>query len=900
MRYFALLFFVVFGFSTLQAQCNYTLVLGDSFGDGWNGGQMILVQNGDTIAFLIGPDFNPNSGANDTTVIVSVIPGLPVELIWNVPGNWPTEMSVALFDENGVQVFLMPNNSAVLALTTLFTSTPTCAPCNGNPTPGNTISSNGSALCNGATTVLTLQNPTLGADVSYQWFNSTDGITFSPITGATSPTYSITAAVDEYFYCAVTCSGFTTTNSTTTHITINLPNQCYCEPIYFNGTQAGDLISNVEIIGTTLANNTGFIAGGPSYTFFTGQPNYTATLLPSASYSLAIATGEYGSQGYAAWIDYNDDGFFTINERIGYTIGTIGTGFTMGQVNDSSSFIISLTCNPPSGIHRLRIRGAYFTDGDQIDPCLSYGFGETEDYNITIAPPPACPSAGLVVSTTTTQTSATVGWLLSCSSSTIFDLEYGPVGFTPGSGTFLNNQTITLSSDTASFTFNGLTPNTEYTFYYRANCGLDSSLWSAANDFRTLCSSITALGWCEGFDSDSQTEQCWTVLNLNNDFSAWDTNTDFNQLNGNNCASISTDFNAGANDDWLITPQLTLTGTEILSFNYRVISSFEPNDMKIKISTTGNSPSDFTQTLMSLDSIANITYQDTSINLSSFTGNVYIAFHVPAGGLDGWILYLDQICIQACAPATITNDSIEICQTADSLDLTTVLNIGQSLGSWSLAQNPTALNGSMLDLNALTTGNYLVNYLVNNACQSTSAYALVNLYEPSNAGIDSAVILCKGQPFDLFNALTGTFQTSGTWYSPSNQPLPGSFIVTENFPGQFNYDYIMTNGVCPSDTSNALLIINDCIYVGLDELKNEKVTVYPNPTSDVLNINATGIFGISMFYVQDLNGRLVYQQESTFETLMKQTIDVSKLGIGLYHLIVINKDEKWVIPFSKN
>ena len=110
----------------------------------------------------------------------------------------------------------------------------------------------------------------------------------------------------------------------------------------------------------------------------------------------------------------------------------------------------------------------------------------------------------------------------------------------------------------------------------------------------------------------------------------------------------------------------------------------------------------------------------------------------------------------------------------------------------------------------------------------------------------------------------------------------------------------MTNGVCPSDTSNALLIINDCIYVGLDELNNEKVTVYPNPTSDLLNINATGISGKSMFYVQDLNGRLVYQQESTFETLMKQTIDVSKLGTGLYHLIVINKDEKWVIPFSKN
>lgn len=900
MKYFALLSFLVFGYISSLAQCNYTLVLADSYGDSWNGGQMIMVQNGDTIAFLNGPGFNPSTGANDTTVIVPVTPGLPVDLIWNIAGNWPSEMSVTLFDENGTQAFSMPNNSGSLALTTLFTSIPTCAPCNGNPTPGNTLSSNGFALCPNATTVLSLQTPTLGAGVTYQWFNSTDGVNFTPITGATSSSYSITATVDEYYYCAVTCSGFTTTNSTTGYITINQPTQCYCVPIYFNGTQAGDLISNVEIIGTTLANNTGFVSGVPSYTFFTGQPNYTTTLIPSSSYSLSIATGEYGSQGYAAWIDYNDDGVFTINERIGYTNGTIGTGFTMGQVNDSSSFVISLTCNPPAGVHRLRIRGAYFTDGDQIDPCSSYGYGETEDYEITIAPPPACPSAGLVVSTTTTQTSATVGWLLNCSSSQIYDLEYGPVGFVPGTGTFLNNQTITLVGDTAFFTFNGLTPNTEYSFYYRANCGSDSSLWSAANDFRTLCSSITALGWCEGFDSDSQTEQCWTVLNANNDFSAWDTNTDFNQLNGDNCASISTDFNAGANDDWLITPQLTLTGTEILSFNYRVISEFEPNDLKVKISTTGNNPADFTQTLMSLDSIGNIIYQDTAINLTSFTGNVYIAFHIPAGGLDGWVLYLDQICVEACVPSSITSDSIDICQTADSLDLTTVLNIGQSAGVWSLTQNPTALTGFILDLNSLTTGNYMVNYLVNNACQSTSAYAMVNMYEPSNAGIDSAVILCKGQPFDLFDALTGTFQTSGTWYSPSNQPLPGSFIVTGNFPGQFNYDYIMTNGVCPSDTSNALLIVNDCIYVGLDELNNEKVTVYPNPTSDLLSIKADGIIGNSNLYIQDLNGRVVYKEVVTGESLMKHSMDVSKLSTGLYHLILVNKDEKHVISFSKN
>jgi hypothetical protein len=637
--------------------------------------------------------------------------------------------------------------------------------------------------------------------------------------------------------------------------------------------------------------------GDTSYTYYTGQPNYTATLLPSASYSLFVATGEYGSQGYAAWIDYNDDGIFDISERIGYTNGTIGTGWTQGQVNDSSTFVISLSCAPPAGVHRMRIRGVYFEDGDQIDPCDLYTYGETEDYDITIAPPPSCPSAGLVVSTTTTQNSATVSWLLTCSTASVFDLEYGPQGFIQGTGIVLNNQTVTITGDTATITILGLIDNTDYTFYYRANCGNETSLWSAANDFTTLCSSITAIGWCEGFDSDSQTEQCWTILNANNDFTSWNTNTDFNQFNGDNCASISTDFNNGNNDDWLITPRLTLNGTEILKFKYRALSEFEPNDLKVKISTTGMNPADFTTTLISLDSISNITYLDTSVNLSAYTGDVYIAFHVPQGGLDGWVLYLDQICITECVPANITDDSLQICQTADSLDLTTVLNIGQSQGNWSLNSNPTALSGSTLYLDSLITGVYGINYLVNDACQSTAATATIFMYEPSNAGIDSAVILCKGQPFDLFDALTGNFQTGGTWYDPNNQTLTSSSIVTGNFPGQFNYDYVMTNGVCPSDSSNALLIVNDCVYIGINELDYNSVTIYPNPASDWLNIDWNG--KVENIIAMDASGRVLSKITISPES-QSFNFPLNNIEKGTYWLVLENGSSRIVKPWIKN
>jgi hypothetical protein len=782
--------------------------------------------------------------------------------------------------------------------TTIVTYVSPAFPCSGVPAPGNTLCSAGNSVCPNASINLTLQNPMLGSGITYQWYSSTDGVNYSPIVGANAATYSTSISVPTYFYCSEDCAG-STTNSTPISLTIAPFNQCYCTPLYFTGTDSGDLISNVEIEGTTLANNTGFVAGGPSYTFFTGQPNYTATLIPSNSYNLNISTGEWGSQGYAAWIDYNDDGIFDLTERIGYTIGTIGNGFTDGQVNASSSFTISLACTPPVGSHRLRIRGAYFVNGDLIDPCLEYSYGETEDYQITIAAPPACPSAGLMTSYTSTQTTATVNWALNCSSASVFNIEYGPQGFTPGTGTLLANQTVTVVNDTASFSFTGLTATTNYDFYYQAVCGGTTSSWSATSTFTTACGSIAALGWCEGFDNTSSSEQCWSVLNVNNDFSSWDTNTDFNQLNGDNCASISTDFNAGANDDWLISPQLVLTGSELLSFHYRVISEFEPNDLKVKISTTGNAPADFTTTLLSLDSIANTVYADTSVNLSAYTGSVYIAFHIPPGGLDGWILYLDQICVGSCSSSTISDDSVQVCASSNTLDLSTVLNIGQSIGTWNLPNNQNAIDGEILLLDSIAEGTYAIQFLVNNVCQSASAIATVELFAESNAGIDSSVILCKGEPFDLFNSLGGDFQTGGVWYDPSNQQLQSSSIVTGNFPGQYNYDYIVANGVCPSDTSNALIIVNDCVWVGLEDLSSTGIKLYPNPTEGVLNVSIENPSSSYRIEITDINGRLIFSDGAKNAQNGLIAINVEKLVPGMYYLNLIDSSKRKVVSFIK-
>src|SRR5690606_13515567 len=76
------------------------------------------------------------------------------------------------------------------------------------------------------------------------------------------------------------------------------------------------------------------------------------------------------------------------------------------------------------------------------------------------------------------------------------------------------------------------------------------------------CSPFT-VPFQEGFNSNSTTESCWTVLNLNNDTDEWLLNNTINPFDGNECAMLFTNGNGtgdNSNNDWLISPQINLNG----------------------------------------------------------------------------------------------------------------------------------------------------------------------------------------------------------------------------------------------------------------------------------------------------------------------------------------------------
>jgi hypothetical protein len=261
-----------------------------------------------------------------------------------------------------------------------------------------------------------------------------------------------------------------------------------CIPEYENGTEYGDLISHFEILGTTLSNYSGEDEEGPSYTFYTPssytEPNFTAELQAGSTYIVSVSVSDESNQNISVWIDFNANGIFEESERVGYTTSSISEYST-------ATFPISLTCHPTPGTYVMRVRDVYSEDGNELDPCDEYGYGETEDYIITILPAPTCsaPSQGYV--STVTHYSATLNWTAGCEEES-WDVHLT----TPGSGA---PSGVASHVDVTTPLVISATSQTEYEFWVRASCYEDSySVWSGPFSFRTApvndeCANATAL-----------------------------------------------------------------------------------------------------------------------------------------------------------------------------------------------------------------------------------------------------------------------------------------------------------------------------------------------------------------------------------------------------------------------
>ncbi len=299
--------------------------------------------------------------------------------------------------------------------------------------------------------------------------------------------------------------------------------------------------------------------------------------------------------------------------------------------------------------------------------------------DIKISDIPNCLKPTNIASSNKTTNSIDLSWTNGAPSNNAWYIYYKNLNATNWDSVLVTTNPFTLTS---------LTQNSSYQAYLRTYCGTELSEASVIHNFTTACGIISSFPWTEGFESpwispispsNTSSPLCWTNINKGaGTTNLWSRGTTTHS--GTGAAQMFTD-NTSKNNDWLITPMITLTGNERLRFwaqNYSSTTT-EVDEISIWVSD-GIITSIDTTNMGQYDSIQGFIqvfqtgipigpWQEYEINLSQYIGNRYIAFVRRNTPDNGWYLRLDDITIDNLPSCIKPTNLAAINLTTTSIDL---------------------------------------------------------------------------------------------------------------------------------------------------------------------------------------------------------------------------------------
>lgn len=219
---------------------------------------------------------------------------------------------------------------------------------------------------------------------------------------------------------------------------------------------ADSKIGSVRVGSDTIVSLVG--AGNcATYTDNTALPGFQLTYGVPSSIEVAYGScnGDYASY-VSIYVDFNND--LTFDEATELV--------AQGAVAAGSNFV---TANPSIpgvaqhlGATRMRVVLREGGSATTTLACGTFTYGETQDFTVTLNPAPSCVGVSNLSANPGSATSAVVTWVGDAGHQA-FQLEYGAVGFTQGTGTVVG------TTDTFAV-ISGLTAGASYDFYARGIC----------------------------------------------------------------------------------------------------------------------------------------------------------------------------------------------------------------------------------------------------------------------------------------------------------------------------------------------------------------------------------------------------------------------------------------------
>ena len=442
-----------------------------------------------------------------------------------------------------------------------------------------------------------------------------------------------------------------------------------------------------------------------------------------------------------------------------------------------------------------------------------------DDVNIDYIP--NCLHAGNVHATpaTITATSATVTWTPGGSESE-WEVVYGPAG-TITNPELATSQTIYT---TPEIQLSGLTGNTLYEVFVKANCDNgESSTWETGS-FRTACVAISSLPYMENFDSYTGTAStsasvnnlpaCWSHYNhgTSSSYSGYpiiytSTGTMY-ASSGVNAIRFYTYTTLGSYDNQVaILPQVDVTTNPVntlkLSFDARENNTSYTFKLVVGVM---NSPSDM-NTFVPIDTVIfnSTTYAHYSVTFEQYTGTgSYIAIMAPQPTSGYNYGYVDNVMLDL-APSCATPTNFQVSAlTHSSVDLTWTDDLNES--TWQVAVIPASASLDASQAQTVFSNTFNVSTLAANT--SYKAYVRTvcsNGLGYSEWAITSFTTPCQPLatlPFsENFDSYSGTTSTTA---STNNLPSCWAYLNHGTSTSYSGYPIIYNSSSSAASGSNSI------------------------------------------------------------------------------------------------
>jgi Secretion system C-terminal sorting domain/Fibronectin type III domain len=455
---------------------------------------------------------------------------------------------------------------------------------------------------------------------------------------------------------------------------------------------------------------------------------------PSAPNNLYIYSGAATTRAVISMPPVSNAGSgtnrLTFKTRANFTVGgNIEVGYLTNPTDDTS--FVSLQTFTTTSVTVYDNFVALLGTAPGVNQVLAFRHSGVPANSVLIddvvwEPIPSCNNPTAIVSSSITDTTATVSWTApSVAPGNGYEYYLATVNTTPIATTV---PTGTTPAGIVTKNLTGLTPTTTYFLWVRSKCSASlSSAWSPIGTFTTPCPAI-GLPYNESFEgitADNILPNCMAATNLggiNKTYFAVPTGTTYNR--GPRTGAKFAAFRYAPVGNWFFSPPLNLVaGTTYKTSIWYIadgLAGFDALNLAYGNSQTAVA---MTNSIATVANPVNTTYQELTGTFTPVTSGVYsVGIQATGASTVPWYISIDDFSVvnNALATSSFNNEGFSYYPNpvVDFLKLSYTQNIDKvevmnMLGQVVLNKTINA-NESNIDMSSLAKGTYMVKIAADN------------------------------------------------------------------------------------------------------------------------------------------------------------------------------------------